>query len=201
MCILVSNIYLSCGHQLQRIAIVFDCLLEIVSSAFFWTYFFCLFQFDLRIFPHVNIYSTFSFRTQFYNFVHLLCIYMLYIYIFLYTQAEDDLQFLHQLPAGLLQDIRSERYEQPALLDADNVNELLKVYDDFYGRSDPVTGKKKVPPTKPYVQMLMLYDLLKREAKRLMLNKFEVSLMCGASTTRVLHNNVLQKLYAVDDIL
>lgn len=91
------------------------------------------------------------------------------------THTEDDLQFLHQLPAGLLQDIRSERYEQPALLDADNVNELLKVYDDFYGRNHPVTGKKKVPPTKPYVQMLMLYDLLKREAKRLMLNKFEVS--------------------------
>lgn len=75
----------------------------------------------------------------------------------------------------MLQDIAHERYEQPALLDTDNVNEFLKVYDDFYGRQNqPVTGRKKIPPTKPYVQMLMLYDLLKREAKKQMLNKFVV---------------------------
>lgn len=94
-------------------------------------------------------------------------------YFFFYS-TEYDLQFLHQLPSGLLQDILYERYEQPAFLDEDNVNEFLKVYDDFYGRNQPVTGKKKVPPTKPYVQLLMLYDLLKREAKKLMLNKFQV---------------------------
>lgn len=93
--------------------------------------------------------------------------------IFLFS-TEYDLQFLHQLPSGLLQDILYERYEQPAFLDKDNVNEFLKVYDDFYGRNQPVTGRKKVPPTKPYVQLLMLYDLLKREAKKLMLNKFQV---------------------------
>ncbi|KAJ6632957.1 hypothetical protein Bhyg_16057 [Pseudolycoriella hygida] len=87
--------------------------------------------------------------------------------------SEYDLQFLHQLPSSLLQDILHERYEQPAFLDQDNVNEFLKVYDDFYGRNQPVTGRKKVPPTKPYVQLLMLYDLLKREAKKQMLNKFQ----------------------------
>lgn len=90
------------------------------------------------------------------------------------SSTEYDLQFLHQLPSGLLQDILYERYEQPAFLDEDNVNEFRKVYDDFYGRNQPVTGRKKVPPTKPYVQLLMLYDLLKREAKKLMLNKFQV---------------------------
>lgn len=100
---------------------------------------------------------------------------MKFNYSFQFPLIEYDLQFLHQLPSGLLQDILYERYEQPALLDIDNVNEFLKVYDDFYGRNQPVTGKKKVPATKPYVQMLMLYDLLKREAKRLMLNKFEVN--------------------------
>lgn len=89
--------------------------------------------------------------------------------------AEYDLQYLHQLPAGLLQDIRLERYEQPALLDEDNVNEFHRVYDDFYGRTQPVTGKKQTPPTRPYVQMVLLYDLLKRDAKQLMLNKFEVN--------------------------
>lgn len=96
------------------------------------------------------------------------------LFFFYFPSTEHDLQFLHQLPSGLLKDILSERYEQPAFLDKDNVNEFRKVYDDFYGRNQPVTGRKKVPPTKPYVQLLMLYDLLKREAKKLMLNKFQV---------------------------
>jgi hypothetical protein len=39
-----------------------------------------------------------------------------------------------------------------------------------------LTGKKKPPPTRPYVLMLMLYDLLKREAKALKLHNFSVSL-------------------------
>ncbi len=102
----------------------------------------------------------------------------LFYYFFFFSShllsTEYDLQFLHQLPSGLLQDILYERYEQPAFLDKDNVDEFRKVYDDFYGRNQPVTGRKKVPPTKPYVQLLMLYDLLKREAKKLMLNKFQV---------------------------
>lgn len=112
--------------------------------------------------------------------VALLCllVYVVRFQLFIYVFAEYDLQFLHQLPSSLYQDILYERYEQPALLDKDNVDEFLKVYDDFYGRNQPVTGRKKIPPTKPYVQMLMLYDLLKREAKRLMLNKFEVGRMC-----------------------
>lgn len=95
----------------------------------------------------------------------------------LYPHPEYELQFLHPLPSGLLQDILYEPYEQSSLSDADNINEFRRLYDDFYGRvvSDgSQTGKKRIPPTKPYVQFLMLYDLLKREAKRLMLQKFEV---------------------------
>lgn len=81
------------------------------------------------------------------------------------------------LPSGLLQDILYEPYEQPSLSDAENINEFRRLYDDFYGRAvsdGSQTGKKRVPPTRPYVQFLMLYDLMKRDAKRLMLQTFEV---------------------------
>lgn len=92
--------------------------------------------------------------------------------------AEYELQFLHPLPSELLQNILYEPYDQPSMNDADNVNEFRRVYDDFYGRvasnDGSETGKKRVPPTRPYVQFLMLYDLLKRESKRLMLQTFEV---------------------------
>lgn len=36
--------------------------------------------------------------------------------------------------------------------------------------------QKKVPPTRAYVTLLSLYDALNKESKRLMLNKFAVSL-------------------------
>lgn len=50
----------------------------------------------------------------------------------------------------------------------------MRVYDDYNSRRPkPLTGKKKVPPTKPYIDMLMMYDLLKREAKKLGLQKYE----------------------------
>ncbi|GAB0096735.1 hypothetical protein DMENIID0001_122940 [Sergentomyia squamirostris] len=84
----------------------------------------------------------------------------------------QDLQLLDPLPKALLHDIEMEPAHLPAVLDEDNVKEFLKVYDDQFGRNVATTGKKKVPPTKPYVEMVVLYDLLKREAKALMLNKF-----------------------------
>ncbi|XP_062559729.1 uncharacterized protein LOC134224410 isoform X2 [Armigeres subalbatus] len=124
-----------------------------------------------------------------------------------------NLQLLDQLPLRLLQDVEGERYELPALLDKDNVNEFRKIYDDKYheseadlqqinnvggdsfhltnhrhgsGASTGITsankntaegstgsGRKRVPPTKPYIHMLMLYDLLKREAKKFMFNLYE----------------------------
>lgn len=92
-----------------------------------------------------------------------------------------NLQYLHQFPSSLLQDILDEHYEQPARFDIDNVNEFRKIYDDSFYMTrvywGPQTGKKKIPPTKPYVQFLMLYDLLKREAKLLNLHEFEVSVI------------------------
>lgn len=121
-----------------------------------------------------------------------------------------NLQLLDPLPLRLLQDIEGERYELPALLDKDNVNEFRKIYDDKYresetdlqqmsnvggnkphltdnrhdswtssginknsGESAKGSGRKRVPPTKPYIHMLMLYDLLKREAKKFMFNLYE----------------------------
>lgn len=90
------------------------------------------------------------------------------------AHPEYDLQLLDPLPKALLQDIEQESPDLPALLDEDNVNEFLKMYDDHFARNIATTGRKKVPPTKPYVEMVVLYDLLKREAKTLMLNKFSV---------------------------
>lgn len=127
-----------------------------------------------------------------------------------------NLQLLDPLPLRLLQDIEGERYELPALLDKDNVNEFRKIYDDKYRESETDSqqmsnvggnkphlidnrhdswtsitagsisspnksagegakgsGRKRVPPTKPYIHMLMLYDLLKREAKKFMFNLYE----------------------------
>lgn len=88
---------------------------------------------------------------------------------------------MHQLPADLLQDIENEAYELPAKFDIDNVNAFRKIYDDFFERirfaalAGPQTGKKRIPPTRPYVLFLMCYDLLKREAKLLNLQDFVVS--------------------------
>lgn len=116
-----------------------------------------------------------------------------------------NLQLLDPLPLRLLEDIDGQRYELPALLDKDNVNEFRKIYDDKYRESETDlqqiniasgnkphlmynqhisssssssitkggSGKKRVPPTKPYIHMLMLYDLLKREAKKFMFNLYD----------------------------
>lgn len=81
-----------------------------------------------------------------------------------------------------MQDIENESYELPAEYDIDNVNAFRKVYDDFFERirfaalAGPQTGKKRIPPTRPYVLFLMCYDLLKREAKLLNLQEFSVNL-------------------------
>ncbi|XP_053696150.1 uncharacterized protein LOC128743575 isoform X1 [Sabethes cyaneus] len=109
------------------------------------------------------------------------------------------LQLLDPLPLRLLQDINAEHYELPSLLDKDNINAFRIFYDDKFPQSKnnaqgtdaansykpfstdsnigPDTiknkGKKRVPPTKPYIQMLMLYDMLRREAKKFMFQIYE----------------------------
>lgn len=86
-------------------------------------------------------------------------------------------EFLDQYPAELLQDIESEPYEQRKGTDQEIVNDFRRVYDDFFARVrkiSPIVGKKRVPPTRPYVLFLIFYDLCKREAKRLGLQEFTV---------------------------
>lgn len=104
----------------------------------------------------------------------------------------SDYEFLHQLPADLLQDIESEPYETPTRTDIDAVNAFRRIYDDFFERlrystalAGPQTGRKRVPPTKPYVLFLFLYDQLKREAKRLKLEEFEVKKTSFASIDKL----------------
>lgn len=97
----------------------------------------------------------------------------------LFSFLENELQYLDPLPKKLLLDISRESNRAPALLDLDNVNEFRKKYDDsFYPRyrnnvpnmqhmrikmriqmqqqRPMLTGRKKAPPTRPYVHMLML---------------------------------------------
>ncbi|CAO1415431.1 unnamed protein product [Diamesa serratosioi] len=108
---------------------------------------------------------------------------------------DDVLQLLDPLPKKLLLDLHYETNQLPALLDQDNVIEFRKKYDDSYNSryrnqspSDQqmrvimkiqmqqqrpmLVGRKKPPPTRPYVFFLMLYDLLKRESKTKMLHKY-----------------------------
>jgi hypothetical protein len=87
------------------------------------------------------------------------------------------LQLLDPLPKDLLVDINQENFEPPARLDDDNLMEFRKKYDDSVKYAVRTSGKKRVPPTEPYVKMLLLYDLLKREAKVLMLNKYVVGIL------------------------
>ncbi|XP_055374923.1 mucin-3A [Condylostylus longicornis] len=86
---------------------------------------------------------------------------------------EYDFQLLDPLPGALIRDILQEKSELPALTDSDNINEFLKIYDDNFGRLNSITGKKRIPITKPYVEFLMLYDMLKRDAKAMNLSMYE----------------------------
>jgi len=91
--------------------------------------------------------------------------------------TENELQYLDPLPKKLLIDQHHESSRPTALLDLDNVNEFRKQYDDSYllrivepnmqhmrmqmklqmqQQRLTVTGRKKPPPTRPYVHMLML---------------------------------------------
>uniref|UniRef100_A0A182N623 Uncharacterized protein n=1 Tax=Anopheles dirus TaxID=7168 RepID=A0A182N623_9DIPT len=91
-------------------------------------------------------------------------------------------QLLDPLPLKVLQAFNREPYEPLALRPEDNANEFRRLYDDNYRGSISLVvlekgtkkgGKKRVPPTKPYLHMLVLYDLLKREAKKNMYSIYE----------------------------
>lgn len=90
---------------------------------------------------------------------------------------KPEYEYLHQYPAELLQDIENEPFDLTRKTDQENINEFRRTYDDFFTRVrayGPVTGKKRVPPTRPYVLFLIFYDVCKREAKRLALQEFTV---------------------------
>uniref|UniRef100_A0A182JZH1 Uncharacterized protein n=1 Tax=Anopheles christyi TaxID=43041 RepID=A0A182JZH1_9DIPT len=93
-----------------------------------------------------------------------------------------NVQLMDPLPLKVLQDFNREPYEPLALRPEDNANEFRRLYDDYYRGPISVLvlekgtkkgGKKRVPPTKPYLHMLVLYDLLKREAKKNMYSIYE----------------------------
>lgn len=77
------------------------------------------------------------------------------------------------LPASLVKDVNNELSELPAISDADNVKVFLSKYDDSVRYQLNSAGKKKVPPAKPYVEFLILFDVLKRDTKAAKLEAFQ----------------------------
>nr|XP_017007369.2 LOW QUALITY PROTEIN: uncharacterized protein LOC108064378 [Drosophila takahashii] len=101
----------------------------------------------------------------------------------LFEEIGDGLDF-DKLPLSLIRDIQTERDDFTN--DVESLDNFLRLYDDNYGRaafdfesamdrwsSSSIAGKKRVPPTKPYVDFLLVYDLLKRDAKAANLSKYE----------------------------
>ncbi|XP_013104163.1 uncharacterized protein LOC106084786 [Stomoxys calcitrans] len=90
------------------------------------------------------------------------------------------------LPLSLIRDIITEPNHDDFNNDVESLDNFLRLYDDNYGRATidsdtamdrwsttSTAGKKRVPPTKPYVEFLLVYDLLKRDAKSSNLSKYE----------------------------
>ncbi|XP_039492700.1 uncharacterized protein LOC120452512 [Drosophila santomea] len=101
----------------------------------------------------------------------------------LFAEIGDDEDF-DDLSLSLIRDIQNERYDFTN--DVESLDNFLRLYDDNYGRAAfgsesamdrwstaSIAGKKRVPPTKPYVDFLLVYDLLKRDAKAASLSKYE----------------------------
>lgn len=104
------------------------------------------------------------------------------------------------LPKKLLLDIVNEPYNLPAILDSDNVNEFRKKYDDSYHQSSRksvpnkqmlkmnmkiqmqrqramLTGKKKAPPTRPWVILFLDRFKCKSNDDRVKFLKFQSYLL------------------------
>lgn len=91
----------------------------------------------------------------------------------IYHPTAYDFEVLDPLPASLLKDVNNELSELPAISDNDNVNVFLSKFDDSVRYQLNSAGKKKVPPAKPYVEFLILYDVLKRDTKAAKLDNFQ----------------------------
>ncbi|KAH8359204.1 hypothetical protein KR093_005268 [Drosophila rubida] len=126
----------------------------------------------------------------------------------LFSEIDNEADF-DKLPLSLIHDIQTEALHDDFTNDVESLDNFLRLYDDNYGRaafdvesamdrwsSTSTAGKKRVPPTKPYVDFLLVYDLLKRDAKAANLSKYEgyaeelieqLYELSNASSTRQLH--------------
>ncbi|KAH8419159.1 hypothetical protein KR222_006941 [Zaprionus bogoriensis] len=138
----------------------------------------------------------------------------------LFSEITDDADF-DRLPLSLIRDIQTEALHDDFTNDVESLDNFLRLYDDNYGRaafdsesamdrwsSASTAGKKRVPPTKPYVDFLLVYDLLKRDAKAANLSKYEgysedllqqLFELSNASSTRQLHT-LFQRMLDRGDI-
>ncbi|XP_022214455.2 uncharacterized protein LOC111068951 [Drosophila obscura] len=138
----------------------------------------------------------------------------------LFNEIGDDADF-DKLPLSLIRDIQSEVRHDDFTNDVESLDNFLRLYDDNYGRAafdfesamdrwstTSTAGKKRVPPTKPYVDFLLVYDLLKRDAKAANLSKYEgysqdlleqLSDLSNASAARQLHT-MFQRMLDRGDI-
>ncbi|KAL5276558.1 hypothetical protein ACFFRR_002028 [Megaselia abdita] len=89
------------------------------------------------------------------------------------SDIEYDFEVLDPLPASLVKEVDNELSELPAISDDDNVRVFLSKYDDSVRYQLNSAGKKKVPPAKPYVEFLILYDVMKRDTKAAKLENFQ----------------------------
>ncbi|XP_036341816.1 uncharacterized protein LOC118751156 [Rhagoletis pomonella] len=104
----------------------------------------------------------------------------------LFDEIGDNTDGFDKLTLALIRDIQTETEHDEFTNDVESLDNFLRLYDDNYGRatfdsdnaldrwsSTSTAGKKRVPPTKPYVEFLLVYDLLKRDAKAANLSKYE----------------------------
>lgn len=103
-----------------------------------------------------------------------------------FDEIGDNTEGFDKLTLALIRDIQTEAEHDEFTNDVESLDNFLRLYDDNYGRAAFVNdnavdrwsttstaGKKRVPPTKPYVEFLLVYDLLKRDAKAANLSKYE----------------------------
>lgn len=90
-----------------------------------------------------------------------------------FPPTEYDFEVLDPLPASLVKDVNNELSQLPAISDDDNVRVFLSKYDDSFRYQLNSAGKKKVPPAKPYVEFLILFDVMKKDTKAAKLESFQ----------------------------
>ncbi|CAD6991824.1 unnamed protein product [Ceratitis capitata] len=103
-----------------------------------------------------------------------------------FDEIGDNIEGFDKLTLALIRDIQTETEHDEFTNDVESLDNFLRLYDDNYGRAafdndnaldrwstTSTAGKKRVPPTKPYVEFLLVYDLLKRDAKAANLSKYE----------------------------